>query len=222
MGSFCLTEVGHGSNVRGIETTAHFDPKRQMFILNSPTPSSYKFWIGNLAKTCHNSVIWANLISADGKNNGPHAFVCKVRDEIDHLPLPGIDIGDCGEKIGLNYIDNGYLAFKNFRVPKTALLNKIGDVNEKGEYISNFESSGKRFGLHIASLTGGRVNIARLTTDQALLALKIALRYGLVRKQFGSPEKSLLDYPMHQFRLFTRLAENLNYWIASRRVTEIW
>jgi hypothetical protein len=38
------TELGHGTFIRGLETTAHYDPTTQEFILNSPTLTSYKWW----------------------------------------------------------------------------------------------------------------------------------------------------------------------------------
>lgn len=36
-----------GTFIRGLETTATFDPKTQEFILDSPTLSSIKYWPGN-------------------------------------------------------------------------------------------------------------------------------------------------------------------------------
>ena len=124
LGCYGLTELGHGSNVRGIETTATYDPESKEFILNSPTKLSMKFWIGNLAKVCQVGIFFAQLITK-GVNYGVHAFLLRVRDPNDHLPYPGITVGDCGEKMGLNGIDNGWCRFDHYRVPKDALLDKI-------------------------------------------------------------------------------------------------
>jgi acyl-CoA oxidase len=45
-GTYIQTELGHGTYLRGLETTATFDKKTQEFILDSPTTSSIKFWPG--------------------------------------------------------------------------------------------------------------------------------------------------------------------------------
>jgi acyl-CoA oxidase len=45
-GSYAQTELGHGSNVKGIETTATFDEETDEYIIDSPTLSSTKYWIG--------------------------------------------------------------------------------------------------------------------------------------------------------------------------------
>lgn len=223
-GSFGLTEVGHGSNVRGIETTATFDPDTNEFVLNSPTTTSAKFWIGSLGKTSTRSVIWAQLVTPDGVSHGPHAFVVKVRDEQNHLPVPGCDIGDCGLKIGLDPMDNGWVRFYNCRIPKDCLLNRLGDVTPEGKYVSPIESDGKRFGMHFNALGCGRVIISRLCVDFASAGLVPAIRYGLVRRQFGEPgnERVLMDYPLHQFRLIPLYAENLSNYFSYVRLSKIW
>lgn len=69
------------------------------------------------------SVVFAQLILPTGKSAGPHAFVVQIRDPVDHMPLPGIEIGDCGDKIGLQGVDNGWIKFTDFYIPKSALLN---------------------------------------------------------------------------------------------------
>ncbi|KAG6460357.1 hypothetical protein O3G_MSEX011937 [Manduca sexta] len=46
IGTYAQTELGHGTFVRGLETTATYDPKTKEFILNSPTLTAYKWWPG--------------------------------------------------------------------------------------------------------------------------------------------------------------------------------
>lgn len=56
-----MTEVAHGSNVRVLETTAHYDHDKKRFIINSPTESSYKYWIGNSAMFGTETCVFAQL-----------------------------------------------------------------------------------------------------------------------------------------------------------------
>lgn len=135
LGCYGLTELGHGSNVRGIETTATFDTETDEFVLNSPTETSIKFWIGGLAKIANHAVITAQLITK-GKGYGVHAFVLQIRDFKNHVPLNGIEIGDCGEKNGLNGVDNGWIRFTNYRIPRDALLDKFGQVSKNGKFLN--------------------------------------------------------------------------------------
>lgn len=38
--------MGHGTFIRGLETTATYDPATQEFVLHSPTLTAYKWWPG--------------------------------------------------------------------------------------------------------------------------------------------------------------------------------
>lgn len=71
------------------------------------------------------------------------------------------------------------MKFNNFWVPKTSLLNRLADIDDAGNYSSPIESKGKWFGMLIACLSGGRVNISRIVNDQSGLVLKIAIRFAL-------------------------------------------
>lgn len=46
------------------------------------------------------------------------------------MPYAGVNIGDCGSKVGLEGIDNGFLEFSNYRVPYDALLDRFSSINK--------------------------------------------------------------------------------------------
>jgi len=112
-------------------TTAIYDHENREFIINTPDPKSMKFWIGGAAKTSNVACVFAQLI-VDGKSQGPHAFIVPLRDRKTYYPLPGVTIGDCGKKAGLDGIDNGFILFNNVRIPKANMLNKLSNINENG------------------------------------------------------------------------------------------
>ncbi|CDW85064.1 acyl-coenzyme a oxidase [Stylonychia lemnae] len=220
VGCFGLTELGHGSNVKGIETTATYDNQTREYVINTPHTSSMKFWIGNGSKTATISVIFAQLYIND-RCYGPHAFITPLRDPQSFEPLSTVTIGDCGRKLSIDTIDNGFFIFKNHRIPKSNLLNRFSDVNEKGEFISNIKNDDKRFALQLGALSGGRISLIGGSQVGLQQALKIALRYAVLRQQFGPPksekEVSLIEYPSHQFRLFSYAAQSIAIMITSQK-----
>jgi acyl-CoA oxidase len=50
VGCLAQTELGHGSNVRGLQTTATYDIATKEFVLHTPTLKSLKWWPGGLGK----------------------------------------------------------------------------------------------------------------------------------------------------------------------------
>lgn len=63
IGAYVQTELGHGSDVQGLQTTATYDVNTKEFIFNSPTIESIKFWPGSIGKTANHCVIYARLIT---------------------------------------------------------------------------------------------------------------------------------------------------------------
>ncbi|KDO35673.1 hypothetical protein SPRG_18833 [Saprolegnia parasitica CBS 223.65] len=122
LGAYAQTELGHGSNIRALETTATYDPVTEAFDLHSPTLTSRKWWPGGLGKTANFAVVYARLLVCDGTDHGVHAFLVQLRDLESHASLPGVHLGDIGAKIGFNGVDNGYCYFEHVRVPKAQLL----------------------------------------------------------------------------------------------------
>ncbi|KAL0409356.1 UNVERIFIED_CONTAM: Peroxisomal acyl-coenzyme A oxidase 1 [Sesamum radiatum] len=124
IGCYAQTELGHGSNVQGLETTATFDPRTDEFVIHSPTLTSSKWWPGGLGKVSTHAVVFARLIT-DGKDHGVHGFIVQLRSLEDHTPLPGITVGDIGTKFGngaYNTMDNGLLRFDHVRIPRNQML----------------------------------------------------------------------------------------------------
>jgi acyl-CoA oxidase len=111
LGTYCQTELGHGTFVRGIETTATYDVGTDEFIVHSPTLSSTKFWPGSLGFSATHAVVMARLI-VGRKDYGPHLFIVQLRSLDDGRPIPGIKLGDVGLKMAyvLSQASSWYIA----------------------------------------------------------------------------------------------------------------
>ena len=210
VGCFGMTETGHGSDVQSLETTATYDPETQEFVIDSPTPSSRKDYIGGAAETARVSAVFAQLITK-GETHGVHCFVVPLRDE-DGNDLPGVTTSDCQYKGGLPGVDNGRIMFDHVRVPRENLLNKYADVAEDGTYSSPIENPNRRFFTMLGTLIRGRVTVGGSAAAAGRVALDIAVRYALQRKQFSAPggdgEVLIMDYLVHQRRLFPLIARS--------------
>lgn len=68
-GTYAQTELGHGSNVAALETTATFDQEKDEFIIHSPTISSTKYWPGDLGLISNHAIVYAQCL-IKGKNYG--------------------------------------------------------------------------------------------------------------------------------------------------------
>lgn len=82
----------------------------------------FKGWPGGLGRIATHACIYAQLI-IDSKEYGIHPFIVQLRDE-NHLPLPGIEVGDIGKKIGDNANDTGYVILNKIRIPRRHMLAK--------------------------------------------------------------------------------------------------
>ena len=220
-GSYGMTEIGHGSNVRGLETTATWNEEAEAFLLRTPHERAGKEWIGNAALHGRMATVFAQL-SVGGEEHGVHALVVPIRDE-DGTVLPGIRIEDNGPKVGLNGVDNGRIWFDEVWVPRENLLDRFARVTEDGRYESPIESAGRRFFTMLGTLVAGRISIAAAALSAAKVGLTVAVRYADDRRQFGpddGPEVPVLDYPSLQRRLLPRVAATYALHFAVRDLAE--
>ncbi|VVC95918.1 unnamed protein product [Leptidea sinapis] len=200
IGTYAQTELGHGTFIRGLETTATYDPNSEEFVLHSPTLSSYKWWAGGLGKTVNHCIVVAQLYT-QGKCYGVHPFIVQIRDLETHEPLPGIKVGEIGPKMGFNTADNGFLILDHYRIPRENLLMKNAQVLKK---------SSKHGKLAYGTMVFVRVTLVSDSAFNLAKAATIAVRYSAIRRQSeirpGEPEPQVLDYPTQQHKLFISIA----------------
>lgn len=214
IGCYGQTELGHGSNVRGIECEARWNQDTRDFTIHSPTLTASKWWNGALGRTANHAIVVAQLMLPDEKtgklkSHGPHQFIVQIRDMKTNKPLEGIVIGDIGAKYGYTAMDNGYMLFKNLRVPHSALLSRYSGVDATyGTFIKP-----KNQALVYGSLTYVRAQIVMHARLVLARACTIAVRYLSIRRQFQDrdakgnvPEVAVLNYPTVQIRILPLLA----------------
>eukprot|EP01083_Nonionella_stella_P158539 516178_1 len=225
IGSYCQTELGHGSNVRGLETIATYDRSAEEFILNMPTLTSMKWWPG-MGKVATHAIIYAQLILG-GKEYGIHEFIVQIRDE-NHTPMKGVEVGDIGPKIGEHTGDSGFLRLSDVRVARDRMLAKYQHVSRDGEYVK-IERKRNPY-THYFTMVRTRKSLVRMAGYTLAKAVTIAIRYSAVRRQgfinatqgvsYASPEHSLLDYQVQQFRLFKQIAQTYAFIFGARWLSQ--
>lgn len=201
--AYIQTELGHGSDIQSLETTATFDQKTQEFVINTPTVTATKFWPGELGVIANYGIVFANLIIGQ-KNYGVHPFVCRIRDHENHRALPNLEIGEIGPKLGYNTKDNGYIVFREFRVPRTALLGRFYEVSPDGKYTQRGNPK-----IMYSGMMHNRTLIIFISYYALACSLSVACRYSIVRKQFKDSfgvERVIGDYQLQQAKIIPAIA----------------
>lgn len=224
-GSYAQTELGHGSNVRGLQTTAEYDKNTEEFILNTPTLQSIKWWPGCLGKVATHVVLYAQLL-IDGKEYGLNVFMLQIRDE-NHLPLPGIRLGDLGTKVGDHGNDTGFMILENVRIPREYMLNKFKNVTKEGVYETNKDVDPR---VNYMTMIATRAMMVITAGARLAQAATIATRYSLVRKQgfvdtkkgvsYKTDEHSIFDHKMQRYKLMKQIAAAYVVFFSGRWIVD--
>jgi len=242
IGCYAQTELGHGSNIRALETTATFlkesegGAKGGEWVIHSPTVTSTKFWPGTLGKTANHAMVIARLIDGDGVDHGIHNFLVPLRSMEDHTLLPGVETGDIGPKIGYNNMDNGFARFDNVRIPRRNMAMRFAKVDEEGRYekvgVKGGSSKNNDAASKVAYITMMQVRayIIHSSNDALAMACTIAIRYSTIRRQGynadadkkraeNAPnETQVLDYRQQQYRLLPLLAASYAIFFSGKHV----
>jgi acyl-CoA oxidase len=221
LGCYAMTEIGHGSDVFGLETTITYVPETDEFEVHCQTEDATKAYIGNAASHGTMAVVFGQL-HVRGRSHGVHAILVPIRDQ-DGADLPGITTGDQGGKGGLLGVDNGTIRFERVRVPRRMLLDRYGGVDEHGRYSSTIDNPNRRFFTMLGTLVRGRICVSAGAGIAARRGLSIATRYALRRRQFaaeGHPDGVVLaDYLIHQRRLLPLIARSYALGFVQNEVT---
>ncbi|OJD11730.1 hypothetical protein AJ78_07551 [Emergomyces pasteurianus Ep9510] len=225
IGCYAQTELGHGSNVQGLETTATWDPTDKTFVMHSPSLTASKWWIGSLGKTANHAVVMAQLI-IEGKHYGPHPFVVQIRDLKTHEPLDGVCVGDIGPKFGYNTMDNGFLLFNHLKIPHVNMLARFSHVDPvTNQYVRPVAAT-----LVYGTMTWVRSTIVLQSGKVLARGVTIATRYCSIRRQFQdrdatdttSGENQVINYKMVQIRLLPLLAATFALHFTGRRMMDMY
>ena len=155
LGAFGLTEPNAGTDAAAQQTTAVLDGDE--WVLNGN-----KIFITN-AGYAQVYVIAAMTDKSLG-TRGISTFIVEA-------DTPGFEVGKKEMKLGIKGSATAELIFTNCRIPKSALLGKLG----------------KGFGVCMKTLDGGRIGIASQALGIAQGAMDETVKYTKERKQFGKP-----------------------------------
>ncbi|XP_058828522.1 probable peroxisomal acyl-coenzyme A oxidase 1, partial [Topomyia yanbarensis] len=220
LGSYAQTELGHGTFLRGLETTATFDHETDEFVLDSPTLTAYKWWPGALGHTVNYTVVMAQLYSK-GTCYGVHPFMVQLRDEDTHMPLPGVDVGEIGDKIGYKGVNNGYLGFNKYRIPRNNMLMRNAQLLRDGSYVKPVSSV-----LTYGTMVFVRVIIVKAMAYELSKTATIAVRYSCVRRQSpinpDQPEVQVIDHLTQQGKLLPLVAKAIALKLAADNLWQMY
>ncbi|KAH8404170.1 hypothetical protein KR215_011153 [Drosophila sulfurigaster] len=220
IGTYAQTELAHGTNVRGIETRADYDIRAGEFVLNTPNLEAYKWWPGGLGHTANHAMVVAQLYIS-GKHKGVQMFIVPLRHPETHLPLPGIDVGEIGKKLGMASVNQGFLGLKNVRIPRENMLMKFAKVDRDGKFTASPVSR-----VNYLTMVYTRCLIVELNTQLLLAAATIATRYSAVRRQSpiepNGPEPQIIDHVTQRLKLFPEIATGIAYHQAAEYMWELY
>ncbi|XP_072454915.1 peroxisomal acyl-coenzyme A oxidase 2 isoform X2 [Notamacropus eugenii] len=221
IGTYAQTEMGHGTYLQGLETTATYDAATQEFVLNTPTLSATKWWPGDLGKTATHALILAQLYCS-GRCHGMHGFLVPIRSLHNHSPLPGIIVGDIGPKMSFEQTDNGFLQLDHVRIPRENMLNRFSQVLPDGTYVKQGTPQSNYLAMTVirVQLLGGEF------LPILMKACVIATRYSVVRRQSkikpSEPEVKILDHQTQQEKLFPQLAKAYAFYFIDKSINEFF
>ncbi len=214
-GCFAMTELRTSSFLRGISTTAVYEPSTQEFIIDTPDIKATKWWIGAAGHTATHAVTLCKLI-IHNKAKDLIWIIVPLRNRQTGKLLPGIAAGSVGPKFGRQGVDNGWIQFHQVRVPRENMLSRWCQVTAQGEYIPPSHSSLPYFPLILE-----RIVVIQGIFNSISQGVTIGTRFAYRRRQ-GPKNERLLEYQNHQFRLLPIIATSFGITLVYQQLKQDW
>lgn len=134
--------------------------------------------------------------------------------------MKGFDSGDMGPKFGYHSKDNGWATFDQVRIPRRNMLMGIAAINKEGDFSINGDPK-----VLYTTMMLIRTSIVIDCPVFSLTAMKIAMRYGSVRRQFSTvkgtkDERKIIDYQTFQSTLTPWTCVNLSLCMVGNFIRE--
>lgn len=220
VGAYVLTEVGHGSDLPNLETTATYDHLGGEFVLHTPTEAATKYMPTTapppVAGVSRFGIVFARLV-LDGQNCGNYPFLVRLVDA-DGTVRPGITIRALPEKPGLG-MDNSITRFDNVRISRDCLLSHTGThIDDAGRLVDPIPADNQVWRA-ISRVRVGRLAISAMAAAVSRAALRIGVDHA-AQRDIASMDRErgrvpLLQVPAHRDRLIDAVADT---YIASAAV----
>ncbi|WP_067563756.1 acyl-CoA dehydrogenase family protein [Nocardia acidivorans] len=211
VGAYVLTEVGHGSDLNNLETTAFYDPAEGGgFVLCTPTDTAIKFMPTTAAPPVDGiarfGIVFARLV-IDGTGHGVYPFLVRLCDA-DGQVRPGITIRRLPDKPGLG-MDNSLTRFDGVRVPRECLLSHTGTrIDQDGRLISPIPADNQVWRA-ISRVRVGRLCISAMAAAVSRAAVTTAVRHSAQRDiaSMAGGRVPLAHVPAHHAPLLDAISE---------------
>eukprot|EP00359_Climacostomum_virens_P008103 CAMPEP_0204917574 /NCGR_PEP_ID=MMETSP1397-20131031/15174_1 /ASSEMBLY_ACC=CAM_ASM_000891 /TAXON_ID=49980 /ORGANISM="Climacostomum Climacostomum virens, Strain Stock W-24" /LENGTH=250 /DNA_ID=CAMNT_0052090449 /DNA_START=90 /DNA_END=839 /DNA_ORIENTATION=- len=169
--ALCISELGCGTEVSKLKTTAHYDVNSDEIILNSPSLDAIKWWIG--AGECTTHLMLLAQLHIGGKNEGVVPILVQIRDVKTLEFLPGIVTGNVGPMPGMELQPYYYFIFSNYRVPASSLLQRFVHIQDGQLKLLHPDAKS----LIMSTFVKVRTVLIGWSWRPAAMALTIAVRY---------------------------------------------
>lgn len=205
--AFAVTEVGGGSDLRRIQTVAHYDHDSRTLRLRTPNAEAAKCWISNSVHTAQVAMVLARLV-VQGQDQGHHWLRVPLREAERKPPFTGVHIRRADPKGGIPAVQTSIIGFEDgYALPLDALMSGWAQIDADGSYRSPFPAH-RRYAQCMQTFVQERLFPVTGAAHALSRAAAIALIYSTHRHTFRRP---LLDNPHYRARLMPLLARALAF-----------